>query len=421
MTRIALLSVHTCPLAALGGKETGGMNVYVRELARELGRLGVAVDVFTRSQNRAVPQVVPLGENARVVHIEAGPPAPIPKGEAHAHLGAFVEGVEVFRRAEGLRYDLLHSHYWLSGVAALELREAWGAPVVHMFHTLAELKNAAARHPDDLEPPIRLAEERRVALGADRLVAANPVERAHLRWYYGAAADRIAVIPCGVDLELFSPRDGRQARARLGLGADRVLLYVGRLAPIKGVETLLRALSFLKADGFGATALRLLVVGGGIEERWEPDGEASRLRALARGLGVEAWVEFRGAQPQDVLPDYYAAADLCLMPSLYESFGMVALEAMACGVPVVGSRVGGLAVTIREGVTGALVPEGDPDQLGRRIGALLRDEPCRRALGRQAVQWARRFRWPCIAEQVAELYEELLPALREAPRLRSRC
>ncbi len=419
MTRIALLSVHTCPLAALGGKETGGMNVYVRELARELGRLGVAVDVFTRSQNSAVPQVVPLGENARVVHIEAGPPAPIPKGEVHAYLRAFVEGVEAFRRAEGLRYDLLHSHYWLSGVVGLDLRARWGGPLVHMFHTLGDLKNAAARHPDDLEPPIRLAEERRVALGADRLVAANPVERAHLRWYYGAAADRIAVIPCGVDLDLFSLRDGRQARARLGLGADRILLYVGRLAPIKGVETLLRALAFLKADGFGARDLRLLVVGGGIEERW--DGEGSRLRALARRLGVEAWVEFRGAQPQDVLPEYYAAADLCLMPSLYESFGMVALEAMACGVPVVGSRVGGLAVTIREGVTGSLVPEGDPDQLGRRIGALLRDEPYRRALGRQAVQWARRFRWPCIAEQVAELYEELLPALREAPRFRSRC
>lgn len=418
MTRIALLSVHTCPLAALGGKETGGMNVYVRELARELGRLGFAVDVFTRSQNSAIPRVVPLGENARVVHIEAGPPAPIPKGEVHAHLRAFAEGVEVFRRAEGLRYDLLHSHYWLSGVAALELREAWGAPVVHMFHTLAELKNAAARHPDDLEPPLRLEEERRIAREADRLVAANPVERAHLRWYYGAAADRIAVIPCGVDLELFSPRDGRQARARLGLGADRILLYVGRLAPIKGVETLLRALAFLKADGFGATALRLLVVGGGIEERW--DGEGSRLRALARRLGVEAWVEFRGAQPQDVLPDYYAAADLCLMPSLYESFGMVALEAMACGVPVVGSRVGGLAVTIQEGVTGSLVPEGDPGALAFRIGALLADEPRRRALGRQAVQWARRFRWPCIAREVAGLCGELLPAVREVA-LRSRC
>lgn len=418
MSRIALLSVHTCPLAALGGKETGGMNVYVRELARELGRLGLGVDVFTRSQNPAIPQVVPLGEGARVVHIEAGPAAPVPKGEVSGHLGAFAEGVEAFRRAERLRYDLLHSHYWLSGVVALGLREAWGIPVVHMFHTLAELKNAAARHPDDLEPRPRLEAERRIARGADRLVAANPVERAHLAWYYGADADRVRVIPCGVDIGLFSPRDSCEARARLGLDADRVLLYVGRLAPIKGVETLLRALALLKADGFGARDLRLLVVGGGIEERW--DGEGGRLRALARRLGVEAWVEFRGAQPQDLLPEYYAAADLCLMPSLYESFGMVALEAMACGVPVIGSRVGGLAVTIREGVTGALVPEGDPRALAVRIGVLLADEPRRRALGRQAARWARRFRWPCIAAEVARLYGDLLPAVREVA-LRSRC
>ena len=421
MTRIALLSVHTCPLAALGGKETGGMNVYVRELARELGRLGFAVDVFTRSQNRAVPQVVPLGPNARVVHVEAGPPAPVPKVEVHAHLGAFAEGVEAFREAGRLRYDLLHSHYWLSGVVALALRPGWGVPVVHMFHTLGAQKNRVARHRDDVEPPLRLAEERRIARAADRLVAANPVERAQIRWHYRADPDRIAVIPCGVDLRLFHPRDPREARARLGLRAERILLYVGRLVPIKGVETLLRALALLKADGLGATAVRVLVVGGGIEERWAQDGEPRRLRALARELGVEGWVEFRGGQPQDVLPDYYAAADLCLMPSLYESFGMVALEAMACGVPVVGSRVGGLAVTIQEGVTGALVPEGDPVALGRETGALLRDEPRRLALGRQAARWARRFRWPCIAKQVTELYGELLPALPEAARHPPRC
>jgi len=420
MTRLALLSVHTCPLAALGGKETGGMNVYVRELARELGRLGFAVDVFTRSQNRAVPQVVPLGPNARVVHVEAGPPAPIPKAEVHRHLGAFAEGVEAFRAAEGLRYDLLHGHYWLSGVVALALRAGWRVPVVHMFHTLGAQKNRVARRPDELEPLLRLAEERRIARAADRLVAANPVERAHLRWHYGADPERVSVIPCGVDLDLFHPRDPREARARLGLRAERILLYVGRLVPIKGVETLLRALALLRADGLGATALRVLVVGGGIEERWAQDGEPRRLRALARELGVEGWVEFLGARPQDVLPDYYAAADLCLVPSLYESFGMVALEAMACGVPVIGSRVDGLAATVREGMTGSLVPEGDPVALGREIGALLRDEPRRLALGRQAARWARRFRWPCIARRVTELYGELLPALPAATR-RPRC
>src|SRR5262249_54152680 len=180
VTRVALLSVHTCPLAALGGKETGGMNVYVRELARELGRGGVAVDVFTRSQDPAIPEVVDLGPGARVVHVAAGPASPLPRGALLGHLDAFVEGVEGFRRREGLDCALPHSHYWLSGVAALELRRRWGRPVIQMFHTLAALKNAVARSEAERESEERLAAERRLAISADRLVAANPVERAQL-------------------------------------------------------------------------------------------------------------------------------------------------------------------------------------------------------------------------------------------------
>jgi D-inositol-3-phosphate glycosyltransferase len=249
-------------------------------------------------------------------------------------------------------------------------------------------------------------------------VAANPVEKAHLAWHYGADAERIRVIPCGVDLDLFHPADPRAARRRLGLEASHVLLFVGRLTPIKGLETLLRALAVAKADGLGRSDVRLVVVGGDKEEEWH--GEQARLRGIAGQLGVGAAVEFRGPQPQDALPDYYAAADLCLMPSLYESFGMVALEAMACGVPVIGSRVGGLAVTIRDGATGVLVPEGDAGALARSMTSLLRDELRRAQLGAQAVEWARRFGWPCIARAVTELYGELVPALGRAPRP-SRC
>jgi len=418
MTRLALLSVHTCPLAALGGKETGGMNVYVRELARELGRGGFLVDVFTRSQDAAIPEVVELGPGARVVHVPAGPPRALPRHALVHHLDAFADGVERFRRREGIDYALVHSHYWLSGAVALTLRERWGRPVVHMFHTLGALKNAVARSAGEHEPEDRLAGERRIARAADRIVAANTVEEAHLVWHCDADARRIRVIPCGVDLELFRPADAGAARARLGLAADRVLLYVGRLTPIKGLETLLRALAAARADGLGRTDVRLVVVGGDKDERW--GGERSRLSAMAAELGVAGLVDFRGPQPQDVLPDYYAAADLCLMPSLYESFGMVALEAMACGVPVVGSRVGGLAVTVRDGATGLLVPEGDAGALAAGITGLLRDEPRRAWLGSQAVEWARRFGWPCIARALVELYGELLPALRRAPRS-SRC
>jgi D-inositol-3-phosphate glycosyltransferase len=403
--RLAVLSVHTCPLAALGGKETGGMNVYVREVSRALGRLGFAVDVFTRSQDPTIREVVPLGPGARVVHVPAGPARPIPRAAVAGHLPEFAAGVEAFRVRERLRYELVHSHYWLSGLAGLDLRRRWDVPLVHMFHTLGAIKNAVAGDSGDTEPPERLAAEERIAAAADGLVASNLVERAGLVWHVRADPARVAVIPCGVDVELFRPRPAAPARARLGLDADQVLLFVGRLTPIKGLETLLRALAVLRSDGLAAARLTLLVVGG---TKGDP-GDSVHLRRLAQDLGVAPWVDFRGPQPQDALPDYYAAADLCLMPSRYESFGMVALEAMASGVPVIASRAGGLTVTVQDGVTGHLVPEGDVAALAGAVKGLLADDPRRRALGLRAVDWARRFTWPAVGRSIAELYGELLP------------
>ena len=412
MTRLAVLSVHTCPLAALGGKETGGMNVYVREVARALGRLGFEIDVFTRSQDPGIREVVPLGPGARVVHVHAGPARPIVRAAVAGHLPAFAEGVEAFRARGGVRYDLVHSHYWLSGLVGLDLARRWDVPLVHMFHTLGAIKNAVARGSGDTEPVERLAAEVRIAAGADRIVASTLVERADLAWHVGADPSRVAVIPCGVDVELFRPRTAAPARARLGLDADHVLLFVGRLTPIKGLETLLRALAVLRSDGLAAARLTLLVVGGTKGE----EAGSGPLRRLAHELGVGAWVDFRGPQPQNVLPDYYAAADLCLMPSRYESFGMVALEAMASGVPVIASRAGGLAVTVQDGATGRLVPEGDVAALARAVAGLLADAAARRALGTRAVEWARRFAWPSIGRSLAELYANLLPTLGGAVR-----
>ncbi len=404
-SRLAVLSVHTCPLAALGGKETGGMNVYVREVARALGRLGFELDVFTRSQDPRIPEVVPLGPGARVIHVPAGPARPIARAAVASHLEAFADRVEAFREREGVRYDLAHSHYWLSGLAGLDLARRWDVPLVHMFHTLGAIKNRVARGSGDVEPAERLAAEVRIAAEADRVVASNLVERADLAWHLGADPARVAVIPCGVDVDLFRPRPSAPARAHLGLDAEHVLLFVGRLTPIKGFETLLRALAVLHSDGLAAARLMLLVVGGA-----KGDTEGSEhLRQLADRLGIGHWIAFHGPQPQDVLPDYYAAADLCLMPSRYESFGMVALEAMASGVPVIASRAGGLAVTVQDGQTGRLVPEGDVTALARAISGLLADEPARRALGVRAVDWARRFAWPTIGRSMMQLYADLLP------------
>ncbi len=396
-----MLSVHTCPLAALGGKETGGMNVYVREVSRELGRMGIEVDVFTRSQNPAIERVVPLAPGARVVHLPAGPEAPMPREDVYQHLGEFVDALDAWRLADGGDYNLVHGHYWLSGVAGLRLRTRWSVPLVQMFHTLGQLKNSVARTADQIEPELRIAAETRIIGAADRVIAASSVERDHLGWYYGARRDRVAVIPCGVDTEMFTPTDAAAAKTELGLPDGPLLLYVGRLTPIKGLETLLEALALLRVRPL------LLVIGGDQDEPL--NGHVAHLRTLVGALGVADSVRFLGAQPQQRLRLYYAASEATVMPSYYESFGMVALEAMACASPVIASNVGGLTTTVRDGVTGFLVPDGDPAVLAETIGRVLGDGDLRWRLGREAVRWASQYRWPCVAEAVCREYARFVP------------
>ncbi|MBI4594278.1 MAG: glycosyltransferase [Candidatus Rokubacteria bacterium] len=402
--RVAMVSVHTCPLAALGGKETGGMNVYVRELGRELGRMGVEVDVFTRSQNPAIPRVVALGEGARVIHLPAGREAPLARERVPAHLDEFVEGLEAWRIAQGADYDLIHAHYWLSGAVALALRERWGVPVLQMFHTLGRLKNGVVRGPGEREPAVRVSEETRIVAAVDRIIAANSVERTHLVSDYAASPARIAVIPCGVDTDLFRPGAQDAARVRLGLDARPLVLYVGRITPIKGLDTLLDAMARLRDRG---RAPRLLVIGGDTDEAL--DGHEAELRRRAAQLRLDGVVSFAGALPQDVLRAYYVAADVTVLPSYYESFGMVALEAMACASPVLASRVGGLTTTVRDGVTGRLVPDGDAAALAEELDRLLGDPDLRWRLGHEGVRWAMRHRWPCVAEAVCREYAALVP------------
>jgi D-inositol-3-phosphate glycosyltransferase len=377
------------------------MNVYVREVSRELGRMGIAVDVFTRSQDPLIARVVPLGARARVIHLAAGPEAPMDRERVYAHLDEFVESVDSWRRADGIEYDLLHGHYWLSGLAGLRLRARWGVPFLQMFHTLGHLKNSVARTADEIEPELRTRGETRIVAAADRIIAANLVERQHLEQYYGARRETIAIVPCGVDTELFTPLDPVAAKAELGLPPDPLLLFVGRLTPIKGLETLLQSVRRLDPRP------GLLLIGG---DQDEPEtGHVGHLKGQVAELGLAESVRFLGPQPQHRLRLYYAAADATVMPSYYESFGMVALEAMACGSPVIASSVGGLTTTVRDGVTGLLIPEGDPVALADAIARVLGEPDLRRRLGGEAVRWAANYRWPCVAEAICREYSRFVP------------
>lgn len=411
MLRVAMLSYHTCPLATLGGKDTGGMNVYVRDLTRELGRQGIHVDVFTRSQDEHVPHVLhDLGYGNRVVHVPAGPEQPLPKQQLAEHLPQFVAGIQAFAAEKNLQYDLIHSHYWTSGLAAEMLSDAWNVPIVHMFHTLGEMKNRIAATESEKEGAYRLDGERRVLTRADRIIAATLAEQAQLQWLYKANSRKITIIPPGVDTGHFYPIPPDEAREFIGIPRDdRMILFVGRIEPLKGLETLIRAMTCLRVQELDRPAY-LAVIGG--DPNASPEAmtaEMARLQQLCRDLSMERMVVFLGKRGQDTLPYYYSAAELLVMPSHYESFGMVALEAMACATPVIASQVGGLAFLIQDGVTGFHVPDGDPDALCEKLTCLIGDHELRRRMGEDAHQSARQYAWELVAAKMIGVYQALLP------------
>lgn len=416
--RICMLSVHTCPLATLGGKETGGMNVYVRELSRELGRRGHHVDVFTRKQDSTRRPVSDrLGVNCRVVHVKAGPEEPYDKNRIFDHLDEFVAGVQEFSRENDMQYDLIHSHYWLSGLVALELRESWGRPFVQMFHTLGHMKNSVAQRPGEMESERRIAGETMLMREANALIAATPLDKAQMSWLYGADPARITIVPCGVDLEQFHPIPRDMAKDYLGLPQiQRMILFVGRIEPLKGIDVLLRAIALVvQRSPQLRQGLSVSIVGGNPNLPVEDmDAEMARLHVLRAELGISDVVTFRGASAQETLPAYYSAAEVVVVPSHYESFGMVALEAMACGTPVIASKVGGMSFTVQDGITGFHFSQNNHEELADRIAWILADPELQGRLGRQAAEWASRYSWSMITDQVGALYTQVLCADRFA-------
>ena len=409
---IAMISYHTCPLAVLGGKNTGGMNVYVRELTRFLGRTGVHVDVFTRSQDEHIPQVShDLGYFNRVVHIPAGPETDLNKKHLAQYTGEFAQRIIKFAEKKHMHYDLVHSHYWLSGLAGKVLKDAWNVPMLQMFHTLGLMKQRVGRTAEEQEGAYRIEGECFVMQSADRIIASTRAELTQLENLYGLNHQKVAIIPPGVDIHHFYPIPPDEAKEAIGISTnERMALFVGRIEPLKGVDTLIRAMAIVKHKCRNFVCPHYLVIIGGDPEEDEEklSAEMRRLQTLCRDLGLDEIVLFLGKRAQNTLPYYYSAAEVVVMPSFYESFGMVALEAMACGTPVIASRVGGLALLVKDGVTGYFVPAQDPEALAQRLRTVFINEDLRKQLGIQAAAYASDFSWERITAQILNVYQTMV-------------
>jgi D-inositol-3-phosphate glycosyltransferase len=406
--RIAMISVHTSPLAPMGGAKTGGMNVYVRELARELGQQGLKVDIFTRRSSALEPSVDrSISENARVIYLEAGPAQPLLPEDQFEHLSDFTANLMSFAALRNLRYDIVYSHYWLSGWVAAKLKEAWGIRFAHMFHTLGHMKKRIEVN-SYYRPDRRITTEMNILQSADRIVASTPAEQAQLRWLYRAGRRQIVVIPPGVNTERFDKMISRErARETLGISpGGSLLLFVGRIEPLKAIDTILEALHVLRDRAPSLLReLRFMIVGG--DPQSNQDQEMMRLQALSVKLGIDQLVSFVGAKEQAELPLFYAAATAVIMPSDYESFGMVALEAMSSGTPVIASQVGGLQFLVRDQETGFHVPARESISLAECIMELLAEPSRIDDMGAAASRIAREYAWSRIVERLLEVFEEV--------------
>ncbi len=401
VNRLALLSLHSSPLAPIGSAYAGGMNVYVRRMADELSRRGIRVDVFTRRTDRRAPEIVRTKDGARIIHLEGGPPRELPKSVLPLHIPALAASFRAFMERERLCYDALHTHYWLSGLVGLRCRHVADAPIIHMFHTLSKVKEFYTGRPDPTDSALRFDGERAVIAGADIVVGATEMEREQMERLYGCTPASFAVIPLGVDLDLFRPRERQECRHLLNIDADRLILFVGRPVHIKGLHILLHAVAAL--DPSVKCGLKLVVVGDSGREHSQVE---PRYRRMVRAFGLQDMVQFRGTVSQEELAHYYSAADICAMPSAYESFGMVAVESMACQTPVVAFAVGGPASTVKDGQTGFLARPGDQLDYTAKLRQAL-TSPRLLEMGRRARLSVQPYEWSTVVERTLDLYERV--------------
>lgn len=416
--RIALISDHASPLAALGGTDRGGQNVYVANLALELAERGHFVDVFTRRESTGAPTVIGWAPRVRIVHVDAGPPHPVPKETLLPHMAAFAAFIITFGQHQQVRYDICHANFWTSGVAARLVKQATETPFVVTFHALGRVRVLHQGTADHFPSDRGQIEENLIA-EADAVIAECPQDADDLSEHYSAPRQRMRVVPCGVDCRLFHDVGRDRARRVLQLpGEQPILLQLGRLVPRKGVDDVIRSVAELRRRH--AIDARLIIVGG---DSHIPDEVATPhlrdLRRIARDHAVEDVVQFVGQRGGDVLRYYYSAADVFVTTPWYEPFGITPLEAMACGTPVIGANVGGIKFTVVDGQTGYLVPPRDHDAIADRAAGLLRDSRLRQQMSVQAAARVRaHFRWPDVAATIDALYDDVIREAAPASRAR---
>ncbi len=397
--RVAYLSMHTSPLLQPGVGDAGGMNVYVHELSETMAARGVAVDVFTRRDRPDLPEVVEVSPGYRVHHVEAGPVSAVPTSKLPIFVREYAVGVLKYYANAGEHPDMVHSHYWLSGWAGLIVKRELGVPLANSFHTLGRVKDLTRRDGEPPETLLRIAAEHEVIEGSDCLVSSTPLEAEDLLAHYGADPARLCMSPPGINHDVFSPGDRSAARRRLGLGDGPIMLFVGRIQPLKGLDVALTAFGLVSNRLPDA---RLLVVGG-------PSGpqgpeELGRIQRAIGEMGLEERVAMIPPVRHSGLVDYYRAANVLHVPSRSESFGLVAAEAQACGLPVVAARVGGLTHAIEDGVSGVLVDGWEPADHAAALLEVLTDGARAAEYGRGALEWSERFSWDATANRFLELY-----------------
>ncbi len=402
--RLAVISYHTCPLSDEADAEIGGMNVYVLELSKELARKGCTIDIFTRSQSVESPRVVQVLPTLRVIHLPAGEEIPLSKKEIAQYIPAFLDSIYAFMKKDGAVYDVVSCHYYLSGLIGLEIKKELGLPFMVTFHTLGLMKNLVARSESERESIDRIKSELMLVQLADKVIATSQTDAEYLRTLYSAKSINIFVLKPGVNLQLFKPIKKEIAKKKIGAPDDKkLILFVGRIEPLKGIDVLLYTLKIL-LNNYPAMRVGVWIVGGDISKpshKW-PE-ELKKLSEIRQLLDISPSVTFVGRKEQEELPYYYNAADVLVMPSHYESFGITAVEAMACGVPVITTDVTGVSDLFDKKFRRLLTSANNPILLADKIHALLSDAHAHSTTGKEMQRYAQSLSWGNAAEKFIEL------------------